>query len=349
MANGKTNEVQAFLREFAACWQRLPNKLLFFTLLAAWAALFQFLGNSTFGYINTPSLFRWMFNVYTSSPTVGPVPSPLASPLLWAQRLMEGLSSSDEGHGLLVPLVVLALFYWKRDKLLEIVDGTWWPSLAIFVFAVAAHLLGYLVQQTRISIIALFAGIYGLMGLVWGREWLRRSFFPYVLFVFCVPLGSLAEPISFRLRLLVTKVVTALSQAVLGINVVREGTRIFTPNRTFEYEIAAACSGIRSLIAMFAISTVYAFLAFQSGWKRLVLIGSAIPLAVLGNVFRMLIIVVAAEAFGQEAGAYVHQGGPLGILSLLPYVPAIGGLLVLGHWLREPGPSGGQRETRSET
>jgi exosortase/archaeosortase family protein len=135
---------------------------------------------------------------------------------------------------------------------------------------------------------------------------------------------------------------------VLGIDVIRQGTRIFTPDRTFEYEIAAACSGIRSLIAMFAISTVYAFLGFQRGWKRLVLIGSAIPLAVLGNVFRMLIIVVAAESFGQEAGAYVHEGGPLGILSLLPYVPAVGGLLLLGHWLREPGPSGGQQETKRE-
>jgi hypothetical protein len=49
----------------------------------------------------------------------------------------------------------------------------------------------------------------------------------------------------------------------------------------------------------------------------------------------MLTIVIAAEIGGHEAGNYVHEGGPGGIISLLPYVPAFGGLLLLGHWLRD--------------
>jgi hypothetical protein len=60
-----------------------------------------------------------------------------------------------------------------------------------------------------------------------------------------------------------------------------------------------------------------------------------VPLAVIGNTLRMLTIVIAAEVGGQEAGSYVHEGGPFGILSLLPYVAAFGGLLLLGHWLRD--------------
>ena len=47
-------------------WQVLPNKVLFFTLAVAWVALFAFLGNATLGYINTPSLFVWMFDIFTS-------------------------------------------------------------------------------------------------------------------------------------------------------------------------------------------------------------------------------------------------------------------------------------------
>jgi exosortase/archaeosortase family protein len=62
---------------------------------------------------------------------------------------------------------------------------------------------------------------------------------------------------------------------------------------------------------------------------------SAVPLAVIGNTLRMLTIVIAAEIWGQEGGNYVHEGGPFGILSLLPYVAAFGGLMLLGHWLRE--------------
>jgi len=73
-----------FQRDFVEFWGRLPNKFFFGALLLMWLALFQFLGNSTFGYIDTPSLFRWMMGAYTSP-------------------------SGDDGHGFLVPLVVLAV------------------------------------------------------------------------------------------------------------------------------------------------------------------------------------------------------------------------------------------------
>ena len=49
----------------------------------------------------------------------------------------------------------------------------------------------------------------------------------------------------------------------------------------------------------------------------------------------MLSIIIAAEIWGQEGGSYVHEGGPFGVLSLLPYAAAFAGLLLLGHWLRE--------------
>ena len=103
----------------------------------------------------------------------------------------------------------------------------------------------------------------------------------------------------------------------------------------YQYDVAPACSGIRSLFATLAVAVIYAFLSFRTGWKRGVLVASAVPLAVFGNVVRMLTIIVAAEIWGQKAGAYVHEGGPFGILSLLPYAAAFAGLLLLGYLLRE--------------
>jgi len=43
-----------------------PNKAFFFLLLAAWLALFHFLGNSVLGYIRTPSLLQWMYHTLQS-------------------------------------------------------------------------------------------------------------------------------------------------------------------------------------------------------------------------------------------------------------------------------------------
>ena len=68
------------------------------------------------------------------------------------------------------------------------------------------------------------------------------------------------------------------------------------------------------------------------------MVASAFPLAILGNLARMLAIVIASEIWGQEGGNYVHEGGPFGIISLLPYIPAFFGLALMGNWLRERPP-----------
>jgi exosortase len=294
---------------FSGYWQRLPNKELFFPLLVAWLAFFHFFGNSTLGYVPTPSLFHWMYNAYNSK-------SPVA----------------DDGHGNLIPLVVLALFWWKRKELLARPLSAWWPGLVLVGLAALLHVVGYLAQQPRLGIVALFVGIYGLMGLAWGMNFLKASFFPFFLFAFMVPLGSLTEPITFPLRLMVSKLVAFICQNILAIDVVAEGTSLVRLPSRYQYEVAAACSGIRSLVAVAAIAIIYAFMVFKTWKLRLLLIGSAIPLAVIGNTFRMMVIVLAAEFGGQDAGIRAHDST---FWSMLPYVPAIFGLMFLGRWLEK--------------
>ncbi|HEV2211000.1 MAG TPA: exosortase/archaeosortase family protein [Verrucomicrobiae bacterium] len=298
------------------CWHRLPNKGFFLLLLAAWSILFQLVGNSTRGYIHTSSLFFYLFDAFTAGG--------------------KALLDSEEGYGMLMPLVVLGLFWMKRKELLGLRLGVWWPGLLLLLSGVGLHLLGFLCQQPRISVVGFFVGIYGLTGLAWGQGWLRASFFPFFLFVFCVPLGTLALPVTFRLRLLVSELVTVIAHNVLVINVIRHGTSLINPTEGYQYEVAAACSGIRSMMATLALSVILAFFSFRTWWKRLLVIGSAFPLALLGNLLRMLTIVIAAELGGQQWGNYVHDGGPLDLFSLLPYVPAFAGLLLLEHYLHRP-------------
>jgi exosortase len=290
-------------------WKKLPNKGLFFALLAAWLAVFHFFGNSLLGYIHSPSLFANLYAAYNN-------PNP----------------ASDDGHGNFVPFLVVGLFWWKRKELLALPLQICWWGLLILVAGMVLHVLGYALQQPRLSMVALFTGIYGLMGLAWGREWLRNSIFPFFLFVFCIPLGGQADYITFPLRLLVCQLVEVVAQWVLGIDVIRMGTQLFDSSGTYQYDVAPACSGIRSLIAIFLLATIYGFITFRSPWKRLLLMVSAFPLAVLGNLARMLFIIVAAEIGGQEWGNYVHESS---IFSLIPYIPAIIGLLVIGRWMEK--------------
>lgn len=323
--------LEDFRLEFLDCWHRLPNKGFFLILLAAWLALFQFLGNATLGYIyydRTPSLYRWMLDAYEP-----------------AGHYLQ----SDDGHGVIIPFVVLGLLWWKRKELLAQPIRIWPPGLWLFGFALLLHFAGYMGQQPKASVLALFIGIYGLMGLAWGPDFLRASFFPFFLFAFCVPLGMQGRFISFPLRKLVCQLVAFVANGILAIDVQRDGTALINADAHYQYEIAAACSGLRSLLATLALSMIYAFVSFPKWWKRLLLIASAFPLAVIGNLIRMLTIIIAAEIGGQSWGNYLHEGGPGGVFSLIPYVPAFAGLLLLGRWLRERGPGQPDLILKAET
>lgn len=304
------------------CWQRLPNKAFFFGLLVAWLALFQFWGNSILGYVHTPSLFAWMLNQYNAP-------------------------HSDDAHGNIVPFVVVGLLWWKRQELLALPLKLWWPGILILTGALALHLFGFLIQQPYFSIVALFAGIYGLMGLAWGRQWLQHSLFPYWLFVFCIPLGQRGEVITFPLQQLVSWL-TEMCAHGLGIDVIRVGTQLFDPSGRYQYEVAAACSGIHSLAAIFLLATIYGCVVFRSLPKRIVLMALAFPLSVLGNLLRMLLIIVTATFGGQAAGNFVHAGCPIplpfnlpligheiAVVNLVPYIPAFAGLFLAGWWLEK--------------
>ena len=302
-----------------AAWSAMPRKTMFLALLGGWIALFHFCGNAAVAYAKTPSLFGWWWGGSTRG--VGQAGwNPLA------------ILGSEESFAFVAPFLVLGLFWWKRTEFLSLPKRPWWPAFGLFVLALAMHLMGYLVQQARVSLLAFFVGVYALTGLTWGPHWLRASFFPFLLFGFCLPLANQADYVTFPLRLLATKITTAFSQVALGINVMQDGTTIFDSTRSYQYEVAAACSGIRSLSAIQALAIVYGFLTFKTAWRRWVMIASGFPLAVAANVFRLTIIIIAAEAFGREAGNRVHQSD---WFSLVPYLPAIAGIIWLGHWLRE--------------
>jgi exosortase len=309
-------EVQSsFLQDAAACWRRLPNKIFFFALLACWLALFQFLGNSILGYVKTPSLFVWLFGSLSN-------PNPTA----------------DDGIGHWIPFLVIGLFWWKRKQLLALPLQVWWPGLLILTVGALLHLTGFITQQPRFSVVGLFVGIFGLMGIAWGRAWLKEGFFPYWLFIFSVPMAAVILPLTFQLRVLSAWLTTAVAN-LLTIPVVRAGTQLTAADGSFGYDVAAACSGIRSLTAIFLLATIYGYIVFRSPGKRILLMALAFPLSVIGNFARLMCIILAAEFGGQTAGNFVHENS---FFSLVPYIPAIGCLILIGRWLAEKKPAAEQ-------
>jgi exosortase len=290
-------------------WRSLPNKSLFFVLAAAWTLLFVFLGNATFGYVHSASLFNWMYDSYTS---------PIA----------------EEQYGLLVPFAVLTLFWWKRKELLARPVGFWWPAAILFIIALFGHLVSFIAQQPKGSAIAFLLGLYSLTGLAWGKNWLKASFFPFFLLVFCIPASDTADWLTLRMRLMVSWIVSVIAHLGLAPDLIRDGTQLYDAQHTFAYEVAAACSGIRSLVALLALTTIYGFITFKTPWKRAVMTLSAFPLAILGNVARLCFTIIVAELFGQDAGKSVETDA-----GYITFAVAIICVFFLARWLEKGEPT----------
>jgi EpsI family protein len=170
----------------------------------------------------------------------------------------------------------------------------------------ALHLSGYFVQQTRLSIVALLLFTWGVLTLAGGRRWGRAALFPLAFLLFAVPVNFL-DTAGFWLRLWVIDASYGLAH-LAGLHVLRSGTQLFAPDGAFQYDVAAACSGVRSLMALLALSLLGGYLYFRAWWLRGLMLLLSLPFTYVGNVVRITAIIFAPQWFGQKEGGWMHEG-----------------------------------------
>jgi len=301
------------LQELRSLWDSLPHKAAFGLVAAAWLALFHFLGNSTLGYIQTESMFGWLQAVYEGGAKQG----------------------RDDELGVMIPWLVGAIIVMRRTELAAIPKQPWSPALALIPLGLLLHLSGYLVQQTRLGVVGFLVGFFGIMGLYWGRAWMRGFAFPYLLFFFCVPISVFLDTLTHGLRLLSTLMSTTFCEWVLNMKLERAGTIVLQKasavTQGFRFDVAPACSGIRSATVVLLLTVTFAFLNFRSPWRRLFLILLSPLFAVLANVIRLIVVFAVAEAAGQAAGEAVETK-----FGFATFLIALGCVFLVARWLREP-------------
>lgn len=306
------------LQELRSLWNGLPHKAALGVVVAAWLALFHFMGNSTLGYIQTESMFGWLQAVYEGGAKQG----------------------RDDELGLMIPWLVGAIIVMRRTELAAIPKEPWVPALALLPIGLALHLSGYVVQQTRLGMLGFLIGLYGIMGMYWGRAWMRGFAFPYLLFLFCVPISVFLDTLTHGLRLLSTLLSTTFCDWVLNMDLERAGTIVLQKSSAttqgFRFDVAPACSGIRSATVVLLLTVTFAFLNFTTAWRRLLLILLSPVFAVLANVIRLIVVFAVAEAAGQAAGEAVETK-----FGFATFLIALGCVFLVARWLREPNPSDG--------
>ncbi len=237
-------------------------------------------------------------------------------------------SGGDLSHGWLIPIVSGFLVWRRRQELARAVSRPDWRALGLILAAAALYTLGVRVQQTRLVLLSLILLTWGTPFLLFGAGVARLLVFPCAYLIFCIPLSFL-DSLTFPLRLMASRGATVMLNG-FGIAAQCQGTAIHsTAGGGFNLEVADPCSGLRSILAMAAVTALYAYVSQRTPIRQWLLFAACIPLAVCGNVVRILSVAVVAHLAGQDraTGFYHDYSSYVFFASAILMMTGLGSLL----------------------
>jgi len=201
--------------------------------------------------------------------------------------VLDWYNDSNYSHGFLVPLISAYLIWRKRKMLAEIEISQGKAGYLLIAAGMILFIIGNGASEYFAVRFSLVVTIFGIAICYLGWPVISKIWFALLFLVFMIPIPYvLYFSIAFPLQLLASKV-TCVILNVIGMSVIREGNIINLPNQTLE--VVEACSGMRSLVSLLALGAIYAYVTQKKLAVQIVLFLSTIPIAVIGNIFRVFI------------------------------------------------------------
>jgi exosortase C (VPDSG-CTERM-specific) len=255
---------------------------------------------------------------------------PLTMLMLYAAQ------SELHSHILLVPFISVYLLYIGRGRHMTAYRSSIAGTVTLTGIGIAALAAGIewrasLSVNDELALMALayvsFLAAGGFLFL--GSKWMRAAAFPIAFLIFMVPLPDAAVNWLEEASASASAEAAALFFNVLGTPLVRHGRVFELPGIVLQ--VAQECSGIHSSWVLFITSLIGSHLFLRTSWRRAALVAFVIPLGILRNGFRILVIGLLCVHIGPHMidSSIHHHGGPLFFaLSLIP-------LFLLLWWLRQ--------------
>lgn len=223
------------------------------------------------------------------------------------QRMWQFWSTREEySHGFLIPVIAAFLVYQRSDVLRHLGLPGAWSGLILLAFGLFVALVG---ELASIYSVVQYGGLLTFAGAVFsitGWPAFRTLAVPLFILFFMVPLPQFFyNNLSSQLQL-ISSALGVVVIRLFDIPVFLEGNVIDLG--TYKLQVVEACSGLRYLFPLMTLGFIMAYFYQAAFWKRAVIFFSTIPITVLMNSFRIGVIGVTVEYFGQGAAeGFLHD------------------------------------------
>ena len=249
----------------------------------------------------------------------------------------------DWSHCVMVPFAALLIIYLDRAKLLALPLRGVNAGLPVLALGFFFYWFGFKADNIYFSYAAFQFLLAGMILWFGGWGWMKGLSFPWMFLFFMWPLLFLESFVSFPLRMMVSHSGVVILN-LIGIPSVLNGTGIlsaadaplhFPPGQRFAVDVALPCSGMRSLFALMMVSALFGYFTLTDARKRVLLFLAAIPLAIAGNICRIVMLTIGTLMMGSERAigtlehpSFFHMLAGYGV-----FIVALGGMFGVSHLL----------------
>jgi len=235
-------------------------------------------------------------------------------------------SDDNYSHGFLIPFIAGYMIWQKRDKLSAYTATPNMMGLLVLAAGMGMHIVGNVGAELFVMRVSIIVTLMGLSLYLLGKGITKEILLPLAYLIFMVPLPSIIwNQIAFPLQLFAAAVTEGVVD-LIGIPILREGNILHLPSTTLE--VVDACSGLRSLVSLLALSAAFAWFVDLSKPGKWLLFFSAVPIAIGVNVLRLMLTAMMAHWVSPDtAHGFLHDASGM-FMFAIAFV-----LMLIVYWM----------------